>query len=102
LALQNLDRGSEALIAYGIAMTADSGASEELTQDAALNALSIYFKDEEIQTAISVWGTDDENKNSGGYTRLKDAAALAKLYDSLIKTSKPLPTDLKNFLKYGG
>lgn len=101
LALENLNRPAEALIEYGVAMTADSGASELVTQESALNALGIYFKDEEVQTAIRNWGTEDENKNSPGYTRLLEAAALAKLYGKYLTVGKPLTEDFKKFLKYG-
>ncbi|MDE0836916.1 MAG: hypothetical protein OSA84_11260 [Akkermansiaceae bacterium] len=100
LALDNLDRGREALIAYGVAVTADSGASEQITQQAALNALGIYFKDEEVQTAIRNWGTEDENKNSPGYTRLLEAGALAKIYQQFLTVGKPLTGDYKKFLKF--
>ena len=100
LALDNLDRGREALIAYGVAVTADSGASEQITQQAALNALVIYFKDEEVQTAIRNWGTEDENKNSPGYTRLIEAGALAKMYEQFLTVGKPLTGDYKTLLKY--
>ena len=101
LALQNMERGPEALTAFNIAMTADAGASEMIAQDAALNALRVYLADKEVHTAIEVWGTDDENKNSGGYTRLIEAAALASFYDRILKVGKPLPPELKEFLKYG-
>ncbi|QTN32458.1 hypothetical protein HZ994_08980 [Akkermansiaceae bacterium] len=100
LALENLNRPAEALIEYGIAVTADSGASELITEQAALNALGIYFKDEAVQTAIRNWGTEDENKNSPGYTRLLEAAALADLYQKYLSIDKPLSADAKGFLKY--
>ncbi len=101
LALQNTDRGTEALIAFNVAITADAGASEQIAQDAALAALQVYLADKEVKTAIEVWGTDDENKNSGGYTRLTEAAALANMYEKYLKVGKALPSDLKQFLKYG-
>lgn len=100
VALENLNRGAEALVEYGIVVTADSGASEEVTEQAALNALGIYFKDEAVQTAIRNWGTEDENKNSPGYTRLLEAAALADLYQKYLTIGKPLSADFKGFLKY--
>ena len=100
LALQNLDRGQEALIEYGIAVTADSGASEEITQDAALNALDIYAKDEAVKTAMANWGTKDENKNSPGYTRLLEASSLAVFYEKYLTVGKPLAEDGKKFLKF--
>lgn len=101
LALQNLERGSEAIISFNVAITADAGASEMIAQEAALNALQVYLADKEVQTAIGVWGTDDENKGSGGYIRLTEAAALANFYDKVLKVGKPLPAELKEFLKYG-
>lgn len=101
LALENLNRPAEAIIAYNVAITADAGASEEIAQNAALAALRVYAADEEVQTAIEVWGTEDENKNSGGYTRLIEAAGLASFYDKFLKVGKSLPSDLEKFIKYG-
>jgi len=100
LALEKLKRGREALIEYNIAMTADAGASEEITRDAALNSLGIYRDDEEVQLAITNWGTEDENKSSGGYTRLLEAGALARLYNLTLGTGKALPADLKKLTDY--
>jgi hypothetical protein len=100
LALDNLGRGREAVIEYSIAMTADSGASEILTQQAGLKALGVYQKDPEVQVAIQNWGTKDENKNSTGYTRLTEAAALAVFYEKYLNLGKPLPAELKAFTKY--
>jgi len=100
LALDNLGRGREAVIEYSIAMTADSGASEILTQQASLKALGVYQKDPEVQVAIQNWGTKDENKNSTGYTRLTEAAALAVFYEKYLNLGKPLPAELKAFTKY--
>jgi hypothetical protein len=81
-------------------MTADSGASEILTQQAGLKALGVYQKDPEVQVAIQNWGTKDENKNSTGYTRLTEAAALAVFYEKYLNLGKPLPAELKAFTKY--
>lgn len=100
LALDNLGRGREAVIEYNVAMTADSGASEILTQQAGLKALGVYQKDPEVQVAIQNWGTKDENKNSNGYTRLIEAAALAVFYEKYLNLGKPLPAELKAFTKY--
>jgi hypothetical protein len=100
LALDKLERGAEALVEYSVAMTADSGASELITKQAALNALGIYFKDPEVQIAIQNWGTEDENKNSSGFTRLTEAAALAVFYEEYLNLGEPLPADLKALKKY--
>lgn len=101
LALDNLDRGREAIVEYSIAMTADSGASEIIAQQAAIKALGVYHKDPEVQIAIQNWGTEDENKNSPGYTRLTEAAALAKFYGKFLSLGKALPAELKELTKYG-
>jgi hypothetical protein len=101
LALDNLERGREAVVEYSIAMTADSGASEIIAQQAGLKALGVYHKDPEVQIAIQNWGTEDENKNSPGYTRLTEAAALAKFYGKYLSLGKALPAELKEFEKYG-
>ena len=100
LALDNLGRGEEALIEYGIAITADSGASEQVTEQAALNALGIYLKNEQVQTAIKDWGTTNENKNSQGYNRLLEAVALADFYKKYLSIGKPLTEDYKKLLKF--
>jgi hypothetical protein len=100
LALDNLNRGREAVIEYSIAMTADSGASEILAQQAAIKALGVYHKDPEVQVAIKNWGTEDENKNSAGYTRLTEAAAMAVFYGKYLDLGKPLSTELKALTKY--
>lgn len=102
LALQKKEepQPKDALIEYGIAMTADSGASRVIAQDAALNSLQIYFEDEKVQVAAANWGTDDEEKGSVGYAMLKEAAGLAKIYDSFLKMDKPLSEEFAKFLKY--
>jgi hypothetical protein len=100
LALDNLERGREALIEYSVAMTADSGASEIITQQAGVKALGVYHKDPEVKVAIQNWGTKDENKNSPGYTRLTEAAALAVFYEKHLSLGKALPAELKALGKY--
>jgi hypothetical protein len=100
LALDKLERGEEALVEYNIAMTADSGASELLTKQAGLNAVGVYFRDKEVQIAIQNWGTKDENKNSPGFTRLTEAAALATFYEKYLSLGEPLPANLKALKKY--
>ncbi len=100
LAQQKMEMNSEALISFNTALTADAGGSEEIAQSAAIAALRVYVADEGVQKAMENWGSDSENKNSPGYSRLKEAAALAKFYDGFFKVSKPLPDDLKALLKF--
>lgn len=100
LALEGLNRPQEALFPYETTLTADTGASEELARQAALRILAIHYDNPEVKNAIKVWGTDDENKNSKGYSDLKEAAAVAKLFEMSLGAGTPLPADYKTFLKY--
>lgn len=100
LALEALGKPTRALNAYNIALTADSGASEELTRQAALNIMRIHKADPGVQLAIKLWGTPDENKNTQGYYRLLEAASVAKLYGSILGGGTPLPVEYKALLKY--
>jgi hypothetical protein len=75
LALEQSDQLADALIQYSIAMTADSGASQVLAQQAALKALGVYLKDPMVQDAMKKWGKEDEVKNSSSYNRLISAGS---------------------------
>jgi len=100
LALEGLERPVEALNAYASAIIADYGASHELVEKAAINSLRLYRKDSEVQLAIKLWGTEDEDKNSSGRFRLEEAAALADTYESVLGGGKALPAEYKELLKY--
>jgi hypothetical protein len=100
LALEGLGKPSAALNAYNIAITADSGASEEITRLATLNVLRIHKADPGVQLAIKLWGTPDQNKNAQGYVRLLEAASVAKLYQMMLGSGAPLPAEYKALLKY--
>lgn len=100
LALENLKRPIEALNLYNMAMTSDAGASEEITRQAALNVLRIHQADPEVQAAIDHWRTPAENRESPGFFRLKEAAAVAALFELTLGTGMPLPAEFKVFLKY--
>jgi tetratricopeptide (TPR) repeat protein len=100
LALEGLNRPEDALFAYSTAMTADAGASEEIVRQATLRVLAIHKANPEVQNAIKVWGTSDENKNSKGYSDLLEAAGVAELFELSLGAGTPLPADYKTFLKY--
>jgi len=100
LALEGLKRPIEAINAYNIAMTADTGASEVITADAALNALRLYTEDKDVQLAIKFHGTPDEDPNFVGALRLKEAASLASLFELTLGGGKALPANFKDLLKY--
>jgi tetratricopeptide (TPR) repeat protein len=100
LALEGLNRPEDALFAYSTAMTADAGASEEIARQATLRVLAIHKANPEVQNAIKVWGTTDENKNSKGYSDLLEAAGVAELFELSLGAGTPLPAEYKTFLKY--
>lgn len=100
LALDSQDKIVPAINAYNITMTADTGASEDITRNAGLNSMRLYKKDPEVQTAIKLWGTPDEVPNSTGHARLLEAAALAELFELTLGGGTPLPPEFKDLLKY--
>lgn len=102
LALEGLNRPQDALFAYQTALTADAGASEVVARQAALRVLAIHHADADVQGAIKVWGTKDENKNSKGYADLLEAAAVAELFEISLGAGAALPSEYKAFLKYKG
>ncbi len=106
LALENLAkkdprRMTDALNAYNRVLTADFTASSELVTTSFHNALRIYNSDPEVSLAINLWGSEHENKNSGGYQRLIEANTLVKLYKQAgFHKIKSLDPDYLKFLKY--
>lgn len=100
LALEELKRPREALNAYQTAMTVDAGASEDLAKNAALRVLGIFKADPDVQNAMKVWGTKDENKASQAYSDLLEAAAVARLFELSLGAGASLPADFKPFLKF--
>ena len=101
LAYEGQGKFTEALNAYGMAMTADFTKSDSIVREAALNSLRIFDADEEVRTAIKVWKTKFEEKDVAGYRKLGEANALAALYDKAgLGSGVELPAELKKFQKY--
>lgn len=100
LALQKLDRPDEAASAYNMVITADAAASEDLVSKAALNTLDIYFKNEAVQEAITIWETDLEKKGSVGYVKLLEAGTLARFYDQYFNHLQEMSPDHKKFMDF--
>lgn len=90
----------DALVAYNEAMIADAAASEVVARMAALNILRILDADPLVQTAREAWGTEDEMKNSPGYTKLLEAGAVARLFVDFVGAGAPLPDPFKDYVKY--
>lgn len=92
---------SKALNAYSRALSADFTSSMEIVVKAANNALRMYETDPGVQLAISLWGTEDENKSTAGYQYLLEANTLVKLYQKAgFESVKGLSEEYKAFLKY--
>jgi hypothetical protein len=100
LAHENRGQPAEALIAYSIAMTADAGASEDVARQAALRVMTLHLADPEVRAAMERWGTADEDKNAPGFFRLKEAAAVAALFELSLGAGSPLPAGLGALPKY--
>ncbi len=101
LAYEGLKRDNDALNSYATAMTVDFTRSESIIREAALNSLRIFEADKEIKVAISLWGTPEEKKGSAGYRKLKEANALARLYDKAgLGSGVQLPAKYKKFQKF--
>jgi hypothetical protein len=101
LAYEGLKRDNDALNAYATAMTVDFTRSEGIVREAALNSLRIFEADEDIKKAISLWGTREEKKSSAGYRKLKEANALARLYDKAgLGSGVQLPAKYKRFQEF--
>ena len=99
LALENLGRPDEALISYNIAMTADAGASEEITRQAALRVLGIYQRDPEVLSAIKSRKTGKETIPPEAGAKLAAAEAMASLFQRSLGAGTPLPAGFRDFLK---
>ncbi|MEO1835101.1 MAG: hypothetical protein ABGZ49_06360 [Akkermansiaceae bacterium] len=100
LALEGLDRKSDALIAFNGAFTADYTASEVITKKAAMSCLRIIKADEEVKLAINLWGTEDEDPNSTGYFLLQEGVALSDLWKKALGGGESLPAEYSFFLNY--
>lgn len=95
-----LKQESKALNNYNMAMVADVGATEEIADQAAQAIMRIHQANPEVQLAIKLWGTEDENKSSTGFLHLQEAAAVAALYDLILGGGKKLPTQFVPLLKF--
>ncbi|MEY3896353.1 MAG: hypothetical protein RLZZ214_1873 [Verrucomicrobiota bacterium] len=102
LALEHLGHPTAALMAYHTAITADAGASEEIARQAALNVMRLHRADAEVQAAIAAWGAPGDQRDHPGYSRLREAASVAALFELSLGAGTPLPVDFKELLKYGG
>jgi tetratricopeptide (TPR) repeat protein len=99
LALEGLKRPQDALTAYQIALTADSGTSEEIARQATLRILAIHHADAEVMQALKRWGKADEDKSSKAFSNLNEATAVASMFEMSLGAGTALPDEFKVFLK---
>ncbi len=100
LALEGLDRATDALNAFNSTSNADYTASEIISKKAILNCLRILKGHDEVKLAIELWGTEDEDPNSNGYFLLQEGYALCELWKKSLGAGQPLPAEYTMFLKY--
>lgn len=100
LALEGEEKPIEAINAYNIGMTADTGASEKITAEAARNAMRLYLADDSVKLAIKLHGTPDEDPQSAGALRLIEGASLASLYKLTLGGGEPLPSAGQKLIEY--
>ena len=91
LALEALGKPSEALEAYDIALTADSGASEEIARKSAIAILKILSADPDVKEALK--------KPDGKHPKLAEARAVAGLFELSLGSGEALPEEYRVFLK---
>ncbi len=97
LALEGLGRPAEALVSYQTAITADAGASEEITRQAALRVLAIYQQDPEVTAALAT--KKDASPSNAGRVKLAQARAIAALFELSLGNGEPLPAPFRQFRK---
>lgn len=99
-AYEALKQPSKALNAFNTAMVADIGATEEIADKAAQAVMRIHQASPEVQQAIKLWGTEDENKNTTGFMHLQEAASVAGLYELTLGGGKKLPAEFVPLLRF--
>lgn len=100
LALEKQEKPMESLEAYNLAMTADTGASEVLTAEAALGGLRVLNGEPSVKEAIERAGTEAEDPDSPGARRLAEAGALARLFELTLGNGRDLPSEFRPLLEF--
>jgi tetratricopeptide (TPR) repeat protein len=100
LVLEQKGEVDEALSAYNEAIVADAAASEVVARMAAISILTLIDSDPLVKTAREAWGTEDEMKNSPGYSKLLEAGAMARLFEDFVGAGTPLPDKFRDYMKY--
>lgn len=99
LALRSLGRQTEALNSHNIVITADSGSSEDVARQAALQVMAILKGDAEVEAAMNE-SDPEKRKTFPGNLKLQEAAAMASLFELSLGAGQPLLGDFRNFLRF--
>lgn len=99
-AYEALGKSREALLPYQTAMIADAGASEVLARESALRVMEILSQDEDLKEAIKVYESTQGKTFAKGYTKVLEAGGVARIFETSLGGSMPLPARFKPFLKY--
>ncbi len=100
LALEGMERPTDALIAYNNAFVADFSASEELSRKSAENCLRILLNHKDVQTAMKLYPTEDYSDDSNGAQLIKEGTALLTLWEKVLGAGEKVPEKYKVFLKF--
>jgi tetratricopeptide (TPR) repeat protein len=100
LALEQQGKRIEALDAYNTVLTADAGASEEITLKAALAILKIHAADPAVREALKspVSTLPAGQPIPPGQAALAEARAVAGLFELSLGGGEPLPPEYQIFL----
>lgn len=96
MALEKLGRASEALDQYQVAITADAGASEDVARKASLGILSIHLADPDVGIALKAG--EGESIPMDAELPLREARAVAGLYEMALGAGMPLPQEYRVFV----
>ncbi len=99
-AYEGLQETRNALTAYNGGFVSDFAASEVVARNSARNSLRLLKNDKDVQQAIKLFGTKNDEPGSEGSQLLKEGVALAKLWDVALGGGEKLPSEYKMFLEY--
>jgi len=98
IALEGLNRPTEALAFYHTAITADAGGSEEITRQAVLRILQIHLDDPAVKAAVKGQKTFVKDESQTAQRNLQEAKALARLFELSLGGGSALPPEFHVFL----
>jgi hypothetical protein len=100
MAHEQAGRIEDAMIAFGIGMTASCGEDETVIRESAIGALRTLNNDPLVKTAIKLYGTEHEADQSTGHLRLLEAGRLATVFPKRFGAGRALPPEFTPLLQY--